>query len=95
MDDQQDPVKVKFFNNLKKWLIKGDISELKQSDIGNLSNIIKQHEHLTKYKIIKWSADLQLSEEQMQDLLFYIEDGGKNKLRYLSSNLMLLILPFF
>jgi len=61
-------------DNVKLWLT-GRI-QIKDEEIITINDAIKNKSEFGKYKIIKWDFSINLNDQQSNELLNYLENGG-------------------
>jgi hypothetical protein len=70
-NERNDRNIVKLMNNIKYWLTGDD--RVRNDEIADITEVNRFND----YKIIKWSFEQSLSRQKQQDLIRFIENGGK------------------
>ena len=63
-------------DNVKRWLSGED--QISDSKIVNINEVMNNEFKYEKYKIVKWEQQVNLNEQQISNLLNYLENGGLN-----------------
>ena len=74
LHEKHNPLIKIFMDNIKRWLSGED--QLSDCKIANIEEIINYKKSLQKYKIVKWEQEVNLNDQELSNLLNFLDNGG-------------------